>query len=613
MPQRRSVRPEWDGLLFAALVMSAVVATTALCVREATRWVDRVYPGFLVYRNGIVCLLNQPGWPGPRAGVHFPDRVVAVEGIPVSSGDEVIERIAGASPGTPVSYTIRRGGEVRTVVVPVSRLTLQQVFFTLGPLVFAGIVSIALGLVVLVLEPTRVATRSFFFFAALLGLWAICKFDHGTDHRFSSLVFFAASFLPMAAVHFALNFPVPRSGARGSRAALLYLPSVALFLAFLFTHDGDTYLFVATQRLNFVLGLVSIFAVLGSWLLAYRRPATPEIRERGRLLLFGTLLSSLPVLAVLGGVALGLAIPISLLALALPGYAALLAYSIVRQNLFAIRSVPYPKLARPAILLIATASYLALAAVAAGILQSSPAEKNLYAAILFVLSLIVCFQPMQSWLKRALDQTFFRGSYELRGIVQALSAKLGSLRDHEAAVTLILRTIRDAVGAERIAILLLDSAALRGRLYSLSRDGHLEMERGTAGHELDKVEVLLPLEVGSRTAGYVIADRKPDGAPYRAEDLDFLRTVSEEVAVSLENARLYGEREALARELQDFAMASVFALELKSELLTIHLRESPEKAKATAGELSATAEQIMRSLRGYIGRIQGPIAAEGPR
>lgn len=294
-------------------------------------------------------------------------------------------------------------------------------------------------------------------------------------------------------------------------------------------------------------------------------------------------------------------------------FAALVAYGIVRQDLLAIRSVRHPRLARSAILLIATATYLAFAAVAAGVFQTSPAADNPYAALGFMLALIVFSQPMQSWLKRGLDQTFFRGSYELKRVVHELSAKLGSLRDHEAAVTFILRTIREALGAERVAILLLDSAALRGRLYSLSREGRLEMERGTAGHELEKVEVLLPLEVGERTTGYVIADRKSNGAPYRAEDLDFLRSVSEQVAVSLENVRLYGEREALARELQDFAMASVFALELKSELLKIHLQESSEKARATAAELRETAEQIMRSLRGYIGRIQEPAVAEERR
>ncbi len=613
MPLRRTVRREWIGLFFAALVMGAVVATTAHCVRGATDWVDHLYPGFLMYRNGVVCLLNQPGWPGPRVGIQFPDRVVAVNGTVVSGANEVFAQIAGAPPRTPITYTLRRGSEVRTAVVPISRLTRREVFLTLGPLVLAGIVSIALGLGVLVLEPTRVATRSFFFFAVLLGLWAICKFDHGTDRHFSSLVFFAASFLPMAAVHFALNFPVPRSKAPRRHALLVYLPSIALFLAFLYSYNRDPELFVVTQRANFVIGLAVILGVLAFWLAAYRRPATPEIRDRARLLLFGTLLSSLPVLAVLAGVAFGLAMPISLLALALPVYAALLAYSIVRQNLFAIRSVPYPRFARPAILLIATTSYLALATVAAGVLRSSSVAHNLFVNILFVLSLIVFFQPLQAWLKRALDQSFFRGAYEFRKVVQALSATLGSLRDHQAALTLILRTIRDTVGADRVAILLLGGSRDQSCLYSLSREGRLEMERGTAGHELEKVEILLPLEIRERIAGYVIADRRPDGVPYRAGDLDFLATVTEQVVISLENARLYGEREALARELQEFAMESVFALELKSELLTIHLHESSEKAKATAGELRTTAEQIMRSLRGYIGRIQGPIAAEGPK
>jgi regulator of sigma E protease len=52
----------------------------------------------------------EPGSPGDRAGLHVGDRVVAIDGAPVTDGDSFVNVIR-RSPGKPLRFTINRQGE----------------------------------------------------------------------------------------------------------------------------------------------------------------------------------------------------------------------------------------------------------------------------------------------------------------------------------------------------------------------------------------------------------------------------------------------------------------------------------------------------------------------
>jgi membrane-associated protease RseP (regulator of RpoE activity) len=74
--------------------------------------------GVFVNQNGNELVLFQviPGSPAERAGLKMGDTLLAVEGAPVTNGQEANQRLTGA-PGSPVVLKVRRAGTEQTVSV----------------------------------------------------------------------------------------------------------------------------------------------------------------------------------------------------------------------------------------------------------------------------------------------------------------------------------------------------------------------------------------------------------------------------------------------------------------------------------------------------------------
>lgn len=71
--------------------------------------------------SGVLVLGVDPGGPAASAGVLEGDVITALVGQPVDSLEELLGTLRGTEPGKPVSITIERGGELRTVTVTIGR------------------------------------------------------------------------------------------------------------------------------------------------------------------------------------------------------------------------------------------------------------------------------------------------------------------------------------------------------------------------------------------------------------------------------------------------------------------------------------------------------------
>jgi len=77
---------------------------------------------WLVFLGGVPSLTTQIGEvvadaPAARAGIRKGDVVVRVDGVPVSTWDELASRIRAGTPGKPLELTVRRDGAEKTVAV----------------------------------------------------------------------------------------------------------------------------------------------------------------------------------------------------------------------------------------------------------------------------------------------------------------------------------------------------------------------------------------------------------------------------------------------------------------------------------------------------------------
>src|SRR3990167_320557 len=87
-----------NGLLWAVGSLAFLVITGTLI--SSYWWINRPFPGFLLYRNLVVGPDFLPQWTGSSGGMSFLDRVVAVNGKPVTTPAEVYDLVQCSPPGS---------------------------------------------------------------------------------------------------------------------------------------------------------------------------------------------------------------------------------------------------------------------------------------------------------------------------------------------------------------------------------------------------------------------------------------------------------------------------------------------------------------------------------
>jgi len=109
-------------------LMLAMVLAVAACAYGAGSERQEVAPGTIgiAVDSGpdgrVVISAVAPNGPAARAGLRAGDIVMSCDGRDVSSTRQFEELVLGAQPGSVARVRVRRGGEPRTVEVPVEEL-----------------------------------------------------------------------------------------------------------------------------------------------------------------------------------------------------------------------------------------------------------------------------------------------------------------------------------------------------------------------------------------------------------------------------------------------------------------------------------------------------------
>jgi signal transduction histidine kinase len=179
-----------------------------------------------------------------------------------------------------------------------------------------------------------------------------------------------------------------------------------------------------------------------------------------------------------------------------------------------------------------------------------------------------------------------------------------------------------AVTARR-PVVLPDAAAFVRRLTA-SSEGELAEE--AAGLELMMNRGFLallsvPLVVeGEAYGGITLYYRQARG--FSEEELELARTVADQAALAIENARLRGrageaaafaERSRLARELHDSVTQSLYSVTLYAEAVARMLKSGGNQAAAAEhlGQLRVTAQEALREMRLLIFELSPPALEKG--
>ena len=334
-----------------------------------------------------------------------------------------------------------------------------------------------------------------------------------------------------------------------------------------------------------VITLACLAIVLDERIRNRRHPSA----SRADVMLLGAGASFLPVIAILAWHAIwGTTFPWMVSFLGFFVFPLAVGYGIVRRELFDVRLAARSSAGYGAATLAITGLFaLLITAATWGFRQLSGDEPSPAISVPFVFLAILAFNPVRERLQSFVDRTFDRDRIAYRRAVREISEAMVSMLSAREIVDRILVALTATMGVERALVLLVDEEhedilrvdASRGDWdeetegFSLAPDHVVcrslwmrrrELARDDFDEEPDPdvreqcqdvfdtldVELLVPVLFGVDLLGVIAVGRNLTGERLGTAERQLLRTLANQSAIAIENARAFDEIAQLSRTLE---------------------------------------------------------------
>jgi signal transduction histidine kinase len=620
------------------LALALAVPLTAFATAQSLSWIGVSFPGFFVMSNAVIPTVSGYSWP-PDKSLLFHRRVVAVDGTPAASGAEVYAAVRSKAPGSPVEYLIEDGSMQRRLKLPAMRFGVNDYLETYGILLLFGVTNLVIGLVVGFLQPRTKQARVFLLHTFVAGIYPVAAvfLHHPNFGLLGKLCLVAECFVSATFVHLGITFPVERlAGAR--RRVLVAIPyalSVLLAVWVLagFAAEPPRLDGLYAAYLYTAIGLVFLLALMGY---AYVENADSLVRPRIKAVLPGAFLAVVVQSFVFLNNALGERdFPVQLGLLTPVPYYLGLAYAIAKHDLFDIDRVVRLSFVYAVLSTIVIGAYAGALQLSTFIVPVFGGGTQTLVGVLFVLVLAFALDPLRHGVQSMVDRAFYRSRLDYRATISELSSLMTTLLDLREVVTQVTRVVADTMQLESIAIGLVDEQSggavwhrrAEQSIAQLDRDEAVATlaralerrprifdagallatlpagaEHDAAARFLHKVggQIVLPLMFRHRATGILVLGPKRSGRQFDSEAIDLLRTLADQTAIAVENARSYTALEDLNRDL-----------DAKVRQQTEELRTSNEELAKAYGDLKSAQAQLIQSEKmASLGQLVAGVAHE---
>ncbi|HYC55441.1 MAG TPA: ATP-binding protein [Candidatus Binatia bacterium] len=620
------------GLARVAAAIAALVIVSICGFHSAAR-VGQPFPGFFVWENLFVPAIGASSWSGVESGLRYHSWLLSADGVPLSNAGDLQRVLAGKAPGDLVTYEADHQGERYTARVPVETFGLREYMESTGVYLFDALALMTLAVIMLYLKPRGADSGSLFTFAAVLSLYLATAIDLFGPYLFRELYFFFAGFAPTSALLVLSFFPVARIRKAWETPALMAAAAISLLFGIasnlVFFRDRDALLLL--DRLFHVYLAASILTAMGFFAWHFANARDQAARQRTKVVLLTSLGAFLPAVAVFAFYAGLAAIPFNVLTVFFVIFPVGIGYAIAKHDLFDIDRL----IKRALAYVILSAAVLGLYGLTITIIELlfenlTGAAERLTSGLL-VLTLLLLLNPSRDRVQGFVDRIYDRRRYEYRDVVRSVSRRFRSILDFNALVRTALELIDETVqpvSAEIFTVAAGEAVTRRGLLlYDADGNGRFVI-RDDAAPELSPVVEMMaeqdllttgipsssPVEAAvagvlpelatvhrvlatsmrleGRLTGFLAIGTKRAGGYHTGDDAELLRTMSDQLAVALENAHAY----------QTIGLLNV-DLEAKAQALTRANRELQEaqgqlirsERLAAIGELSGAVAHAMRN------------------
>src|SRR6266404_2239754 len=424
------------------LLVPPAFLVVAICVSDGVPWIGRVFPGFLVLENRAVASNAEYHWTGMRAGLPFHSVILAVDGQPIRTGNDVYRAVEHREAGVPVTYLVTKDGHERTLSVPTMRFTLFDFASLFGLFGFNAVALLLIGGAVGLLSPRNRATRIFVVMCVLMALYPVTGSDLWRNHRFGLLQFISQCFQAVLFIHL----------------ATVYAAGAGLFVLVWRGYYG-TPVDLAPLHLSYAFEAVGGLAVLVGSCLAYFQHRRSVVRGRVQIVALGVIAAFTgPIWLFLNNTFGGGDVPLNLVALTIPIFVLSIAYAMVKHRLFDVELIVSRSLVLGTLVAIVTMMHASVVSASNTVLSRSDiAVSPTLSAIIMAVSLAIAF-PLRTSLTGIIDRRLFPHKYRFHQTIREISHAIGARVDLAAALTEVIKALDEGVDIQSGTVLLWDDA-----------------------------------------------------------------------------------------------------------------------------------------------------------
>jgi signal transduction histidine kinase len=596
-------KSQFAGTLLLILTIAAVVAAVLSFQHlrsyplhdDGVTWVDRAGADG---KNRVIAAYISAGGPGDNAGIRTGDELVGVDTFRVRKALEVPQALWQIPLLGKTKYTLRRNA---------IEFQKDNIFIQAAPRDSAvyyqyavGFAYLAIGLFVYY-RRTSAAKSLHFFLLCVASFIAACFHYSGKLNTFDVVMYWgnlAASLLaPAIFLHFCLTFHErPRFLQRRGAWLLLYVPSAMLLALVALSAEGllkfSTPLLEVRwflDRLTLGFEMVVYFIGVAALAVDFARAEDPVLRRQLKYLRNGALVGLTPFALLYAAPYVAGTVPNHVMNLSVLSMALIpltWAYSITRYRLMDVDIIFQQGYVYTLATLAVIGTFYGLIFLIFNTRTITPP-----AFVVLISFATFVFQPIRRWIQEQLDRwVFYRDRYDARLTLIEFARELSSETDQNAMLAKVSDRLLRTLSIQQIGFFLMEEGAGSFRLHSslTAQNGHRTASDTTNGLDLRFLEessdrpyifferpkhlrdivsrewpqsvreTIAALDftyyVACKSRGRTIAffgvSRTTEGDFLSTDDIELLITLSNYVAIAIENSRLYSSLQRKADEYE---------------------------------------------------------------
>lgn len=444
---------------FATLIaIFLAVGSVIVAPFSAIRWSRIPFPGYIVEQTLVISDTTGARWSGAEWGLHYPMRVVTLNGEPVKNATDYYQRLLSLQTGEHISIRVRDQDGVSKAYddLELSRFPTRDLVRLFWLPYFVGLIYLFLGLSIFRLRGKQVAGRAFAYFCACASIVNVLIFNIWTSHSGTAIWTLAVAQLGGALIGLSVLLPkeIPSVLGRAWVRGLAYGVSMLLALwGLVKIYDWqDPWGYVLAWRDSYLYAAlgITIFILVMIWRL--RGGLSAVERQQVRIILGGGVLAFTPV-GVWFALTLFVSIPFNPLvfSLVLLIFPISIAFAMVRYRLWDFDLVIRRTIIYTTLTILLVLIYLLVVIGLGNLFDRYFHGSNLF-NVLATLLIVAIFTPLRKFVQLIVDQRFYRTNYKAEQIVQEFTVTLRAQVDLDQLSDDLVRVTQEILHPEFISL-----------------------------------------------------------------------------------------------------------------------------------------------------------------